>query len=81
MMANPMPAATPGVEQLIHMVQTMVEQSGNPTGFDAAQWVIHWLANPLPALAGATPGSYMDTSKGRELVAELLSMTQSGAYA
>ena len=70
-----------GVATLIGMVQTMVEQSGDPTGFDAARWVSGWLTKPLPALAGETPASYMDTFEGQKLVAELLSMTQSGAYA
>ncbi|WP_229458822.1 antitoxin Xre-like helix-turn-helix domain-containing protein [Massilia glaciei] len=70
-----------GVEMLIGMVQAMVEQSGHPTGFDAARWVADWLSKPLPALAGATPASYMDTFEGQKLVAELLSMSQSGAYA
>lgn len=70
-----------GVETLIGMVQTMIEQSGNPTGFDAARWLSDWLTKPLPALAGATPASYMDTFEGQKLVAELLSMSQSGAYA
>jgi putative toxin-antitoxin system antitoxin component (TIGR02293 family) len=70
-----------GVETLIGMVQTMVEQSGEPSVFDAARWVANWLTKPLPALAGATPASYMDTFEGQKLVAELLSMSQSGAYA
>ena len=70
-----------GVGSLIGMVQTMVEQSGDPAGFDAARWVSGWLTTPLPALAGATPASYMDTFEGQKLVAELLSMSQSGAYA
>lgn len=70
-----------GVEFLIGMVQTMVEQSGDPAGFDAARWVSDWLSKPLPALAGATPASYMDTFEGQKLVAELLSMSQSAAYA
>jgi putative toxin-antitoxin system antitoxin component (TIGR02293 family) len=70
-----------GVEMLIGMVQTMVEQSGDAAGFDAARWVADWLSKPLPALAGETPASYMDTFEGQKLVAELLSMSQSGAYA
>ena len=70
-----------GVENLIGMVQAMVEQSGDPAGFDAARWVSDWLSKPLPALAGATPASYMDTFEGQKLVVQLLSMTQSGAYA
>jgi len=70
-----------GVEHLIGMVQTMVEQSGNPEGFDAPRWLSGWLANPLPALGGKTPASYMDTFEGQRLVADLLAMSQSGAYA
>ena len=70
-----------GVETLIGMVQNMVEQSGDPVGFDAARWLAGWLSTPLAALAGATPASYMDTFEGQKLVAELLAMSQSGAYA
>lgn len=70
-----------GVEKLIGMVQTMVEESGKPEGFDASRWVSTWLAQPLPALGGATPASYMDTFEGQKLVGELLAMSQSGAYA
>jgi uncharacterized protein (DUF2384 family) len=70
-----------GVASLIGKVQTMVEESGDPTGFDAARWVADWLSKPLPALGGASPVAYMDTFEGQKLVAELLSMSQSGAYA
>lgn len=70
-----------GVETLIGLVQSMVEQSGDPLGFDAARWLSDWLTRPLPALGGATPASYMDTFEGQKLVAELLAMSQSGAYA
>lgn len=68
-----------GIGTLIAMVQTMVEQSGDPAGFDAARRVSDWLTQALPALAGAIPASYMDTFEGQKLVAELLSMSQSGA--
>lgn len=70
-----------GIASLIGKVQKMVEESGDPTGFDAARWVADWLTKPLPALGGATPASYMDTFEGQKLVAELLAMAQSGAYA
>lgn len=56
-------------------------ESPEPSSFDAAQWLADWLARPLPALGGATPASYMDTFEGQKLVAGLLSMSQSGAYA
>ena len=70
-----------GVETLIGMVQAMVERSGDPVGFDAARWTADWLSKPLPALAGATPASYMDTFEGQKMLRELLAMSESGAYA
>lgn len=70
-----------GMSALINLVQTMVDQSGEPAGFDAARWVSAWLVKPLPALGGKTPASYMDTFEGQKLVADLLAMSQSGAYA
>ncbi|MDP5009588.1 MAG: MbcA/ParS/Xre antitoxin family protein [Glaciimonas sp.] len=70
-----------GMSNLIGQVQAMVEQSGNPKEFDAAKWVAHWLEEPIPALGGECPASYMDTMEGQKLVSNLLSMMQSGAYA
>lgn len=70
-----------GVEVLIDLVRTMVGQSGDPAGFDAARWVSGWLSRPLPALGGQTPASYLDTFEGQRLVAGLLAASQSGAYA
>lgn len=70
-----------GVARLIGQVQTMVEESGDPEGFDAARWVARWLETPLPALGGETPGSYMDTMQGQAMISNLLAMAQSGAYA
>jgi uncharacterized protein (DUF2384 family) len=69
------------VKMLIAQVQTMVEESGNSNGFDAARWVQEWLQKPLPALGGKRPVEYMSTQEGRELVGRLLAMAQSGAYA
>lgn len=70
-----------GIQALIGQVQTMVEQSGDPAGFNAAEWVAGWLNSPLSALGGNTPASYMDTVEGQKYVANLLTMSQSGAYA
>jgi putative toxin-antitoxin system antitoxin component (TIGR02293 family) len=70
-----------GIKALIGQVQLMVEQSGNPEGFDAARWVSGWLNTPLPALGGRPPASYMDTVEGQKLVSNLLALAQSGAYA
>jgi putative toxin-antitoxin system antitoxin component (TIGR02293 family) len=70
-----------GVESLIGIVQTMVEQSGDPAGFDAARWLSAWLTSPVPALGAPPPASYLDTFEGQKMVGELLAMSQSGAYA
>ena len=70
-----------GIETLIGSVQALVERSGDPASFDAARWLSEWLSKPLPALAGATPASYMDTFEGQKMVGALLAMSESGAYA
>jgi len=70
-----------GMSNLIGQVETMVKQSGDAKGFDAAKWVGRWLEEPLPALGGARPAQYMDTMEGQKLVSNLLAMVQSGAYA
>lgn len=69
-----------GMQSLIGQVQAMVDAESAPE-FDAAKWLARWLAEPLPALGGATPGSYMDTIEGQKYVGNLLAMAQSGAYA
>ena len=69
------------VVRLIGQVDTMVQESGEPAGFDAAKWVADWLQRPHPALGGRTPGDLLDTADGRGLVADLLAQQQSSAYA
>jgi len=70
-----------GLERLIGQVAVMVEQSGNPEGFDPDRWVGDWLERPNPALDGAKPVDFMDTMEGREIVSTLLAQSHSGAYA
>ena len=70
-----------GLAKLIGQVQTMVEQSGEPEGFDAAHWIAQWIERPIPALGGRRPAELMDTVAGQELVASALAKMQSGAYA
>lgn len=69
-----------GLESLIATVQTLVEESGDPVGFNASRWVSDWLTRPLSALGGETPGSYMDTYEGQKLITDLIATSQSGAY-
>jgi putative toxin-antitoxin system antitoxin component (TIGR02293 family) len=70
-----------GVGRLLGQLQTMVRESGNPEGFDAAAWLSTWMSAPVPALGGARPLDLMDTMTGQGLVAQALSQMQSGAYA
>uniref|UniRef100_UPI003BEEFEA9 antitoxin Xre-like helix-turn-helix domain-containing protein n=1 Tax=Burkholderia arboris TaxID=488730 RepID=UPI003BEEFEA9 len=70
-----------GIAKLVGQVQAMVERSGDPTDFNAAQWVASWLEDANPALGGRTPASYMDTVTGQELVSNLLLKAETGAYA
>lgn len=70
-----------GLARLIGQVQAMVEESGDPTGFDAQAWTARWLSEPLPAFGGERPIDYMDTMEGQTLVANMLARIQSGAYA
>lgn len=69
------------VVRLIGQVDTMVQESGDPAGFDAAKWTARWLQDPNPALGGRAPGELLDTADGRGLVSDLLAQQQSGAYA
>lgn len=70
-----------GLAKLVGQVQAMVNESGDPAGFDAAKWVAGWLERPMPALDGRTPGEYMDTAEGQQIVAGLLERTRSGTFA
>lgn len=71
-----------GMQALIGQVQAMVAGGGAlDADFDSARWLAQWLAQPLPALGGDTPASYLDTVEGQKLVSKLLAMAESGAYA
>jgi putative toxin-antitoxin system antitoxin component (TIGR02293 family) len=70
-----------GLAKLVGQVQAMVEDSGDPKGFDARAWTAHWLNEPLPALGGARPANLLDTMEGQGLVSATLARIQSGAYA
>jgi putative toxin-antitoxin system antitoxin component (TIGR02293 family) len=70
-----------GVAKLVGQLQAMIEESGDPDGFDAAAWLSQWLREPVPALGGARPFDLMDTMEGQALVSRTLAQMQSGAYA
>ena len=70
-----------GIARLVGQVEAMVQQSGDPTGFNAPSWLARWLEEPLPALGGHAPAELMDTAEGQAIVSNLLARSQSGAYA
>lgn len=70
-----------GLARLIGQVQAMVEESGEPEGFDVSAWTSRWLTQPLPALGGRRPMDLMDTMEGQALVSSVVGRMQSGAYA
>ena len=69
-----------GLARLVGQVQRMVEESGQPEGFDAAAWVARWIERPVPALGGLKPAELLDTAEGQAIVANVLSRAQTGAY-
>lgn len=69
-----------GVAKLVGQVQAMIQDSGDPAGFNAPAWMSRWLNEPLLALGGARPIDLMDTMEGQALVSTVLAQAQSGAY-
>jgi len=69
-----------GLASLVGQVTQIVQQSGNPDGFDAGQWVAEWMDEPIPALGNRKPSELMDTSEGQALVSDVIARMQSGAY-
>ena len=70
-----------GIVSLVGQLQAIVEESGDPEGFDATEWLSRWLREPLSALGGEKPLSLLDTMEGQALVASMLAKVQSGAFA
>lgn len=68
--------------ELVNIVKDAIpEENTHQSNFDPAQWVGRWIANPLPALGGATPTDYLATGDGRTIVKRLLNNTLTGDYA
>jgi putative toxin-antitoxin system antitoxin component (TIGR02293 family) len=70
-----------GLAKLVGQLEAMVEESGDPEGFDAPGWLSGWLRQPLPALGGNRPIELLDTMEGQAVVSQALAQMQSGAYA
>jgi len=70
-----------GFARLVGQVEAMVQDAGEAEGFDAREWLAHWLVEPLPALGGVRPIDMMRTMEGQALVSNKLAQMVSGAYA
>jgi len=70
-----------GLAKLVGQLEAMIEESGDPVGFNATEWLSTWLREPLPALGGGKPIDLLDTMEGQAIVARVLAQIQSGAYA
>ena len=70
-----------GIARLVGQVQQIVQESGDPEGFDAGRWVAQFLDVPHPALGGRRPADLMRTNEGSRMVSTLVAQMQSGAYA
>ncbi|WP_298824255.1 MbcA/ParS/Xre antitoxin family protein [uncultured Piscinibacter sp.] len=68
------------VSALAALVQRVVDESGDPAGFDALAWTRQWINEPVPALGGACPAELMGTAEGRAVVETLVMRMQSGSY-
>jgi putative toxin-antitoxin system antitoxin component (TIGR02293 family) len=69
-----------GLYCLIRTVEAIVEESGDPQGFNAADWLSGWLQSSLPALGGRQPAEFLCTREGQQLVWSVLGRIQSGAF-
>eukprot|EP01034_Spumella_vulgaris_P007345 gene7345-9357_t len=54
------------------LVQRMVDECGDPTGFDAKDWLHHWLVGAVPALGDRRPLDVLKEPGGLEVVRSLL---------
>ena len=70
-----------GFAKLVGQLEAMIQDSGDPAGFDARAWMARWLTEPLPAFGGVRPADLVDTMEGQGLVSAALAQIQSGAYA
>jgi uncharacterized protein (DUF2384 family) len=67
-------------ERLREQVVTIVQESGNPEGFEADKWLTKWLSMPIGTLGGKSPAEYLNTEEGVELISNLLGQIQHGLY-
>jgi len=70
-----------GFAKLVGPLEPMIEESGDPSAFDARAWMARWLKEGLPALGGTRPTDLLDTMEGQSIVSAVLEKIEGGAYA
>lgn len=68
------------IAALFVVVQRMVDESGEPVGFDARAWLDQWLLGLVPALGNRRPLDILNEPGGLYVVQSVLMRAQSGAY-
>jgi uncharacterized protein (DUF2384 family) len=63
---------------LTREVQRIVNESGEPAGFHAGNWLQKWIREPVPALGGRCPIDLLFTPEGFDPVLTVLRRKQSG---
>ena len=80
MMWNCAMALEDEIATLTALVRRMVNESGEPTGFDARSWLGHWLTGVVTALGDRRPLDVLNEPDGLGVVSRLLLRAQSGAF-
>lgn len=70
-----------GLAKLVGQLKAIIEESGDPIGFSAAEWLSTWLREPLPSLGATKPIDLLATMEGQANVSRTLVQIQSGAFA
>lgn len=68
------------IVSLSALVQRMVEESGDPIGFDSQAWLEDWLVSPVPALGNRRPLDFLNEPGGVEVVRSIFLRAQDGGY-
>ncbi|MBU1350541.1 MAG: DUF2384 domain-containing protein [Gammaproteobacteria bacterium] len=68
------------ITNLTEVVQRMVNESGEPSGFDAGSWLEHWLTGVVPALGDRRPIDVLKEPGGLEVLRTLLLRAQYSAF-
>lgn len=68
------------ITTLTALVQRIVDESGQPIGFDARSWLDHWLMVVVPALGDRRPLDVLNEPDGLDVVSSLLLRAQSSAF-